>query len=135
MSESSFWTTGLVLCILTSFMSEIIGKLSSIDWTGIRYGPYHLDHTVWSWNINAIHIFFKLQSHLGSRPPISEYLAPETKTVIEYDCMPTFANILAASIADMNENRIVKYFGIKKGSELGIFKTDFFIINGPFKMV
>ena len=40
------------------------------------------------------------------------------KTVIEYDCMPTYANILAASIIDMDENRVVKSFGIKKGIEL-----------------
>ena len=40
------------------------------------------------------------------------------KTVIEYDCMPTYANILAASIIDMGENRVVKSFGIKKGIEL-----------------
>ena len=52
--------------------------------------------------------------------PISEYLSPETKTVIEYDCMPTFANILAASIIDMDENRVIKSFGIKKGIELKI---------------
>ena len=64
----------------------------------------------------------KLQSHHPSRRPISEFLAPETKTVIEYDCMPTVANILAASIADMNENRIVKSFGIQKGFEPGTFK-------------
>ena len=53
--------------------------------------------------------------------PISEYLSPETKTVIEYDCMPTFANILAASIIDMDKNRIVESFGIKKGIELEHF--------------
>ena len=40
------------------------------------------------------------------------------KTVIEYECMPTYANILAASIIDMDENRVVKSFGIKKGIEL-----------------
>ena len=57
--------------------------------------------------------------------PISEYLSPETKTVIEYDCMPTFANILAASIIDMDKNRIVESFGIKKGIELEFF----FLVN------
>ena len=54
---------------------------------------------------------------MNSRP-ISEYLSPNMKTVIEYDCMPTYANILAASIIDMDENRVVKSFGIKKGIEL-----------------
>ena len=44
------------------------------------------------------------------------------KTVIEYDCMPTYANILAASIIDMDENRVVKSFGIKKGIELHYFQ-------------
>ena len=48
---------------------------------------------------------------------ISEYLPPSTKTVIEYDCMPTFANILTATIVDMDENRVVKSFGIKQGTE------------------
>ena len=57
-----------------------------------------------------------------TQEPISEYLSPETKTVIEYDCMPTFANILAASIIDMDENRVIKSFGIKKGIELEFFQ-------------
>ena len=60
--------------------------------------------------------FFQIHKPLQmTQRPISEYLSPETKTVIEYDCMPTFANILAAGIIDMDENRIVKSFGIKKG--------------------
>ena len=49
---------------------------------------------------------------------VSEYLPPATKTVVEYDCMPTFANILTATIVDMDENRVVKSFGIKQGIEL-----------------
>ena len=49
---------------------------------------------------------------------ISEYLSPETKTLVEYDCMPSLANILVASIVDMDENRVVKSFGIKKGIDL-----------------
>ena len=52
--------------------------------------------------------------------PISEYLSPEMKTIIEYDCIPTYANILAASIIDMDENRVVKSFGIKKGIEINL---------------
>ena len=40
------------------------------------------------------------------------------KTVIEYDCMPTFANILVATIVDMDDNRVIKSFAIKKGIEL-----------------
>ena len=51
---------------------------------------------------------------------VSEYLPSATKTVIEYDCMPTFANILTARIVDMDENRVVKSFGIKQGIELEI---------------
>ena len=54
--------------------------------------------------------------------PISEYLTPGTNTEIEYDCMPSFANILAASITDMDKNRIVESFGIKKGIELANFQ-------------
>ena len=50
--------------------------------------------------------------------PISEYLEPGTKTEIEYDCMPSFANILVASITDLDKNRIVESFGITKGIEL-----------------
>ena len=42
------------------------------------------------------------------------------KTIIEYDCIPTYANILAASIIDMDENRVVKSFGIKKGIEINL---------------
>ena len=42
------------------------------------------------------------------------------QTVIEYDCMPTYANILAASIVDMDDNRVIKSFGIKKGMELDL---------------
>ena len=67
--------------------------------------------------INNKTYFQKLHSAQGNRRPISEYLLPESKTIIEYDCMPTFANILAASIIDMDENLIVKSFGIKKGIE------------------
>ena len=70
--------------------------------------------------INYLTNFCKLHSPQGSRRPISEYLLPESKTIVEYDCMPTFANILAASIIDMDENLIVKSFGIKKGIELEI---------------
>ena len=66
--------------------------------------------------------FFQIHKPLQmTQRPISEYLSPETKTVIEYDCMPTFANILAASIIDMDKNRIVESFGIKKGIELEHF--------------
>ena len=32
--------------------------------------------------------------------------------------MPTFANILIATIVDMDDNRVIKSFGIKKGIEL-----------------
>ena len=38
--------------------------------------------------------------------------------MIEYDCMPTFANILVATIVDMDDNRVIKSFAIKKGTEL-----------------
>ena len=65
-----------------------------------------------------VHHYIKIHSLQASRRPISEYLSPKAKTLIEYDCMPTFANILAASIVDMDENRIIKSFGIKKGIEL-----------------
>ena len=68
------------------------------------------------WKLGS-YIIFQLQSHLSSQQPISEFLAPETKTVIEDDCLPTFANILAARIVDMDDNRIVKSFGMKKGFE------------------
>ena len=61
---------------------------------------------------------FQLQSRQINSRPISEYLSPEMKTVIEYDCMPTYANILAASIVDMDDNRVIKSFGIKKGMKL-----------------
>ena len=42
--------------------------------------------------------------------------------------MPTFANILAARIIDMDDNLIVRSFGIKKGFELYISKMKLFII-------
>ena len=42
------------------------------------------------------------------------------KTYISYDCIPTFSNILVASIVDIDENQVVKSFGIKKGIELKI---------------
>ena len=55
---------------------------------------------------------------------ISEYLPPSTKTIIEYDCMPEFANILTATIVDMDENRVAKSFGIKQGiGEENIFRV------------
>ena len=38
--------------------------------------------------------------------------------MIEYDCMPTYANILVATIVDMDDNRVIKSFAIKKGIEL-----------------
>ena len=68
--------------------------------------------------IFIVHDNIKIQSLQAGRKPISEYLSPEAKTVIEYDCMPNYANILVASIVDMAENRIIKSFGIKKGIEL-----------------
>ena len=76
------------------------------------------DHSTSDGHITNKTYFQKLHSPQGNRRPISEYLLPESKTIIEYDCMPTFANILAASIIDMDENLIVKSFGIKKGIEL-----------------
>ena len=57
-------------------------------------------------------------SRQTSERPVSEYLSPQVKTVIEYDCMPTFANILVATIVDMDDNRVIKSFAIKKGTEL-----------------
>ena len=60
----------------------------------------------------------KIISRQTSVRPISEYLTPGTKTEIEYDCMPSFANVLLASITDIDNNRIVESFGIKKGIEL-----------------
>ena len=70
------------------------------------------------WSNPVIYDHIKILSRQTNRQPISEYLSPNAKTVIEYDCMPTFANILAASIVNMDENRIIKSFGIKKGIEL-----------------
>ena len=64
---------------------------------------------------------FKIHKPLEmSQRLVSEYLPPTTKTVIEYDCMPTFANIQTATIVDMDENRVVKSFGIKQGIGLEI---------------
>ena len=60
----------------------------------------------------------KILSRQTSERPVSEYLSPETKTVVEYDCMPTLANILIATLVDMDDNRVIKSFGIKKGIEL-----------------
>ena len=39
------------------------------------------------------------------------------KTVVAHDCIPSFSNILVATIIDIDENRVVKSFGIKKGTE------------------
>ena len=63
----------------------------------------------------------KIISRQTSVRPVSEYLTPGTKTEIEYDCMPSFANILVASITDLDKNRIIESFGIKKGIELKKF--------------
>ena len=39
------------------------------------------------------------------------------KTSITYDCIPSFSNILVASIFDIDEKQVVKSFGIGKGIE------------------
>ena len=74
------------------------------------------------WSANYGALLFKNRTKIISRQtsvrPVSEYLTPGTKTVIEYDCMPSFANILLASITDIDKNRIVESFGIKKGIKL-----------------
>ena len=74
------------------------------------------------WSANYGALLFKNRTKIISRQtsvrPVSEYLTPGTKTVIQYDCMPSFANILLASITDIDKNRIVESFGIKKGIKL-----------------
>ena len=67
-------------------------------------------------------------SRQTSERPVSEYLSPQTKSVIEYDCMPTFANILVATIVDMDDNHIIKSFAIKKGIEKKLKITHTYMI-------
>ena len=72
----------------------------------------------WTFSIDSK--FIQIQSRQTSQKPVSVYLSPEMKTYISYDCIPTFSNILVASIVDIDENQVVKSFGIKKGIELKI---------------
>ena len=53
-----------------------------------------------------------------SKRLVSECLLPAMKTVIQYDCMRKFANIMTATIVDMDGNLVIKSFGIKQGIEL-----------------
>ena len=67
-----------------------------------------------------------------SKRLVSEYLLPAKKTVIQYDCMRKFANIMTATVVDMDGNLVIKSFGIKQGIEfkkkLSVYNTN----NSPY---
>ena len=94
--------------LLRSRLKLMLGSLHS-DWSS--YPDF------WNHESSIVNLL-QILSRQTSEGPVSEYLSPETKTVIEYDCMPTFANILVATIVDIDDNRVIKSFAIKKGIEL-----------------
>ena len=47
---------------------------------------------------------------------MSFYLPGNAETVIDYDCVPTYSQTLAAQIIDMNDNVIIRQTSLKSGT-------------------
>ena len=46
---------------------------------------------------------------------ISEFLPAKTTTLIEFDCVMSFSNMQLSRITNMNDNIIIKGFGLRTG--------------------
>ena len=53
---------------------------------------------------------------------ISETLPSKSETIVQYDCIPSFANIQLAAIHDIDNNQIVKPFGLKSGNAYAVVR-------------
>ena len=49
---------------------------------------------------------------------VSEFLPAKTTTLIEFDCVMSFSKMQLSRITNMNDNIIIKGFGLRTGSYL-----------------
>ena len=49
-------------------------------------------------------------------------MPPKTETIVQFDCIPSFANIQLSTIHDIDNNEIVKPFGLKSGNAYAVVR-------------
>ena len=47
---------------------------------------------------------------------VSEFLPAKTTTLVEFDCVMSFSKMQLSRITNMNDNIIIKGFGLRTGS-------------------
>ena len=49
-------------------------------------------------------------------------MPPKTETIVQFDCIPSFENIQLSTIHDIDNNEIVKPFGLKSGNAYAVVR-------------
>ena len=51
-------------------------------------------------------------------------MPPKSETIVQFDCIPSFANIQLSTIHDIDNNEIVKNFGLKSGNAYAVIRHE-----------
>ena len=49
-------------------------------------------------------------------------MPPKSETIVQFDCIPSFANLQLSTIHDIDNNEIVKNFGLKSGNAYAVIR-------------